>query len=206
MRCNVNKGDNGSDRSKVDTEIVKLHAAGKRERAMRLFVHHYEERIYSLAWRMLHNYDDALDASQEVLIQVDRSLAGFRGDSALSTWVYSLASRVCLGYCKKHGGRERSRELLEPMAVLEVLRAKHGQEPEILCEARHRERLIEEALVRLPEHLRIVVILHDMDGLKSPEIARILDQSVAAVKSSLYRGRTSLRSILIESGECLDRR
>lgn len=181
-----------------DHEILSLHRGGERERAMRLFVEQYQDRIFGLAWRMFHNYDDALDAAQEVLIQVDRSLPSFRGESSLYTWVYRLSSRTCLNWCRKNRHPQADHGLDEPMRALENLRAKRSQEPEAECERRQRERVLEEALQLLPEQNRMVVILHDLDGLSSPEIGAILEQSTASVKSSLQRGRLALRNILKE--------
>lgn len=72
----------------MDAEIVRLHKEGRREESLRKFAEKYQQRLYALAHRLLGNHDDALDALQEVLIQVDTSLPRFKGEASLYTWAF----------------------------------------------------------------------------------------------------------------------
>lgn len=185
-------------RTQEQERIVRLHRDGLREEAMRLFVKLYQERLYSIAYRMLLNHDDALDAAQEALIQADRSLPSFRGDSALDTWVFRLATNVCLSYCRKNASRRTIRDPWDSRQIIENLHARRESEPEVVCETMAKKKMIEAALQGIPVHMRILVVLHDLEDMTVPQIAGIVQKHPAAVKSSLHRARGALRRILSE--------
>ncbi|PKL33615.1 MAG: hypothetical protein CVV45_06845 [Spirochaetae bacterium HGW-Spirochaetae-10] len=178
-----------------DEQILTLVKQERRDEAMRLFVRQFQEKIYSVAYRMFLNHDDALDVSQETLIQADRALSGFRGDSSLDTFVYRITTNVCLNYCRKQA-RRRTVDPFDSQRIFESLRAGAESEPDVQCERKAKEKMLEAALQKIPEHLRIPVILHDLEGLTVPEIAAVLERTPAAVKSSLHRAKQSLKSIL----------
>lgn len=181
--------------------IVSLYREGRREEAMRLFVRLYQERLYSIAYRMFLNHDDAADASQEALIQADRSLPSFRGDSSLDTWVFRLASNVCLSYCRKNASRRTILDPWDSRQIIENLRARQQSQPEVVCETTARKKMIEAALQKVPVNMRMLVVLHDLEHMTVPEIAGILEKSPAAVKSALHRARQALKAILSDGIE-----
>jgi hypothetical protein len=82
----------------MDAEIVQLHQEANLEESLRRFAATYQLRLYTLARRLLGNHDDALDALQEILMRMDKSLPTFKGESSLYTWAFRLATNVCLNY------------------------------------------------------------------------------------------------------------
>ncbi len=163
----------------------------------------YEGKVYRLAMRMLRNQQDAEDALQEAFLQVYRGLKSFEGRSNFSTWLFRLATNVCLMKIRHRG--------TEPAAMLplEDFLPQHeeGKQPviqewpekpeEILLTKESREKMME-ALDKLPADYRAVFILRDIEGFSNTEAGEALGISVAAVKSRLHRARIALRGMLAD--------
>lgn len=176
----------------TDEELVARFAGGDAE-AFNILAARYEERLYRIACRLLGNRDDALDAVQEMLVRLMRSLPGFRGEARFSTWLYRLAANTCADYRRRlAAGRVTHALDLDadpPMAAPD-------EDPDRRCEREHRERLIEQALRMLPESQRLLLVLRDLEGLSNHEVADILGIEVGALKSRLHRARAALRRVL----------
>ncbi len=180
----------------VDRDILDLYQSGQEEQAFKLFINQYQARLYSLAYRLLGNHDDAMDALQEILLQLHRSLKNFKGQSGLYTWVYRLSSNVCLNFrrkMRKPGGQLEWTENLQ-QAVLPVERP--NEDPDTMCETKYSQFLIQQAVLKLPDSQRVPVVLHDLEGLSLAEIAAVLDSNPNAIKARLQRGRAALRRII----------
>jgi RNA polymerase sigma-70 factor (ECF subfamily) len=161
----------------------------------------YAPRIYHLARRLLGKSEDAEDVTQDVLLQVIRKLATFRGEAALWTWLYRMTVNAALRYREQRAGREAHR-LHEPIEEF-------GTHGEHLAPVRHwvaepaqealdqeMRQLIEAAIAQLPAAYRDVYVLADVEGLPNAEIAELLGLSVQAVKSRLHRARLLMRKAL----------
>ena len=169
--------------------------------AFETLVTRYESKIYRLAVRMLRNPQDAEDALQETFLQVYRGLPGFEGRSAFSTWLFRLATNVCL---MKIRHRETEPSKLLPLEDY-LPRQDDGEIPqmvdwtvrpeEALLSKESREKMMG-ALEKLPAEYRAVFILRDMEGFSNAETGESLGISVAAVKSRLHRARLALRGML----------
>jgi RNA polymerase sigma-70 factor (ECF subfamily) len=155
--------------------------------------HRYKRRVFGLALRIVGSVD-AEEVAQEAFIRIFRGLAKFRGDAALSTWIYRLAVNAALS----HRTRRASARL-----PIEEAQAAQGGEPLTAEPARGdavlRTRL-ERALVQLPTGYRTVIVLHDVEGLEHEEIASILGCHVGTSKSQLHKARGRLREILAADG------
>jgi len=171
--------------------------------AFEALVNRYEGKVYRLAMRMLRNQQDAEDALQEAFLQVYRGLKSFEGRSNFSTWLFRLATNVCLMKIR-HRGTEPT-----GMVPLEDFLPQHEQgnqsslqewpekPEEILLTKESREKMME-ALDQLPADYRAVFILRDIEGFSNAEAGEALGISVAAVKSRLHRARIALRGMLAE--------
>ena len=169
--------------------------------AFESLVTRYESKVYRLAIRMLRNPQDAEDALQETFLQVHRGLPGFEGRSAFSTWLFRLATNVCL---MKIRHRETEPSKLLPLEDY-LPRQENGEVPqmvdwtirpeEALLSKESREKMME-ALEKIPPEYRAVFILRDMEGFSNGETGESLGISVAAVKSRLHRARLALRGLL----------
>lgn len=181
----------------IDQDIIRLHREGRRGEALRRFAEEYQSRLYSLGYRMLGNHDDTMDALQEILIHVDKSLPRFKGDSSLYTWAYRLSANVCLNLRRKFGPTNNHAELKEEMPDNILMPVERPNEnPDEMCKTTFKKYLVQRALLNLPETQRIVLVLHDIEGMTAPEIATILDIEANAVKSRLHRARAMLKNII----------
>jgi RNA polymerase sigma-70 factor, ECF subfamily len=180
----------------VDQEILRLYNAGDQERALKLFTNQYQTKLYSMAYRMLGNHDDAMDALQEILLQVHRSLRTFKSQSSLYTWVYRLSSNVCLNYRKKRSRTTHQIEWDESLQAAMLAIERPNEDPDKMCESKYNQFLVQQAILKLPETQRMLLVLHDLEGLALTEVASILNINTNAAKSRLHRGRAALRKII----------
>ena len=181
----------------IDEEIIELYQAGDREKALKLFVGEYQTRLYSLAYRMLGNHDDAMDSLQEILIQVNRSLSSFVGKSSLYTWVYRLSTNVCLNFCKKKSRTNNQIEWDENLLHTVMLPVERpNEDPDKMCESKYKQFLVQQGILKLPVTQRMILVLHDIEGMSIPESAGILNITVNVAKSRLHRARVALRKII----------
>lgn len=169
--------------------------------AFTALVNRYEGKVYRLAIRMLRNPEDAQDALQETFLQVYRGLKNFEGRSSFSTWLFRLATNVCL---MKIRDREIEPGKLIPLGDY-LPQHEEGQgssvaewpeKPEEILLNKESRRKMMEALDALPPEYRAVFILRDVEGFSNLETAEALGISVAAVKSRLHRARLNLREKL----------
>jgi RNA polymerase sigma-70 factor (ECF subfamily) len=138
----------------------------------------YRSKVFSTAYRMLSNRADAEDVTQDVFVKVFKKLKSFRGDSAVSTWIYRIAVNACLDFRR----RRRLRQAVSLDDGMEV-----GSTPLSV------RKLIDGTLPKMSEGYRKVFILHDIQGMKHAEIAEILGITDGASKSQLHRARAFLR-------------
>jgi RNA polymerase sigma-70 factor (ECF subfamily) len=169
--------------------------------AFESLVNRYESKVYRLSIRMLRNQEDAEDALQETFLQVYRGLKSFEGRSTFSTWLFRLATNVCLMKI-----RHRATEPAKFLPIEDYLpRHEAGEHPqmidwsdrpeEALLSKESREKMLG-ALEKLPPDYRAAFILRDMEGFSNAETGEALGISVAAVKSRLHRARLTLRGLL----------
>lgn len=169
---------------------VRRGEAGSRE----ALYHRYKRRVYALAVRIVGAVD-AEEVAQEAFIRIFRGLDKFRGEAALSTWIYRLAVNAALSHRTRRGspGAHASSEPVE--AVLAGEAAAEPPRGDAVLRAR-----LERALAELPAGYRTVIVLHDIEGLEHEEVAAILGCHVGTSKSQLHKARARLRAILAAEG------
>lgn len=168
----------------------------------------YRSRIYQLALRYMKNPEDAEEVTQDVLLRVHQKVDAFRGDSALSSWIYRITFNAAMS-------RLRSAKFSRPLEVRHAdLRSSNDsqeesrpQNPEVadwssladdqLHRAELRQRLVA-ALKELPEIYCAAVLLRDVQGLSTREASAVLKLKPQTLKSRLHRGRLILRDQLAE--------
>jgi len=158
----------------------------------------YGPRIHQLAFRYLKNWEDAEEVTQDVLLKVHRKIDAFRGDAALSSWIYRITFNTAMSRLR-NGRFSRPHEVPRQDDASE----QSSQDPadwssladDQVMRAQLRDRLIE-ALTHLPEVYRVPVILRDIQGLSTEEASAILRVKPQTLKSRLHRGRLILRQHL----------
>jgi RNA polymerase sigma-70 factor, ECF subfamily len=195
-----------------DRRLVERAQAGD-VRAFEALVRRYERWVFTLTLRMLGDRAEAEDAAQEVFLKAYRGLAGFRGDSRFSTWLYAIASRHCLtalasraraGARRDWFGRRGPAAGDDPSERLDRL-ADDAPRADQLLERRDLAALVQAELTKLPEDHRLILILRDIQGMAYTDIAQSLQIELGTVRSRLHRARMDLkarlRPHLVERGE-----
>jgi RNA polymerase sigma-70 factor (ECF subfamily) len=163
----------------------------------------YGPRIQQLAFRYLKNWEDAEEVAQDVLLKVYRKIEAFRGDSALSSWIYRITFNTAMSRLRT-GRFSRTAELHAPDVQADGTEAPK-MEPadwtaladDQVMRAEMRTKLIE-ALTHLPPVYRVPVLLRDINGLSTEEASAVLRVKPQTLKSRLHRGRLILREHLGE--------
>jgi RNA polymerase sigma-70 factor (ECF subfamily) len=185
-----------------DADLVQRAKAGESD-AFEMLTTRHEQRVYSLALRMLRHEQDAEDVTQQTFLSAVEHLAGFREEASFSTWLLRIASHATLKVIRKRKGLnmvslEEATEVSEGVDSIphpEFI-ADWRQSPEELVQRNETSRLLDEALARLDEKHRLVFLLRDVEGLSVKETAEALDLSEANVKVRLLRARLQLREQL----------
>jgi RNA polymerase sigma-70 factor (ECF subfamily) len=175
----------------VDTDDVALlkRARGGDSAAVEQLLKRYERSVYRFGLRMCGDEDAAREVLQETLLAAFRHLHEFRGDAALSTWLYQIARSFC-----SRQRRAPSVESAESDEARQVASPASGQEDR--AHARQMAELIQAAIGSLSTEAREVLVLRDVEGLSAEEAAQVLEVSVPALKSRLHRARLSLSAQL----------
>ena len=171
----------------TDEDLVRRFVSDGLSDAVDVLLRRHQDRVLGLAYRILGNRADALDASQDVFVAVFRKAASFRHQSAFTTWLY----RLTVNACNDHA-RRRSR-LPQPAEAVDVA------SPDAIGRADDRI-AIAGALARLPLEQRTAVVMRDLLGLSYEEIAEATGSALGTVKSRISRSRGALASGLGEPG------
>ena len=163
---------------------------------------HYRSIVYSLAFKMLGNREEALDLSQEVFLTVYRKLGSFRGKCSLKTWIYCItvhraANRFRWWSRLRRRGTVSLEEHLFKEPVPELKSGLQSPKEALLCKEERAE--LERLILKLPLEQRIAVIMRDIEGLSYEEIAASTRASLGTVKSRIARGRVTLKRLLGEA-------
>jgi RNA polymerase sigma-70 factor (ECF subfamily) len=170
-----------------DEDLVRRFVSDGLSDAVEVLLRRHQDRVLGLAYRILGNRADALDASQEVFVAVFRKAGSFRHQSAFTTWLY----RLTVNACNDHA-RRRSR-LPQPAEAVDVA------SPDAIGRADDRM-AIAGAIARLPLEQRTAVVMRDLLGLSYEEIAEVTGAAVGTVKSRISRARGALAGGLGEPG------
>ena len=148
-------------------------------------------RLYSVACRMLGNPADAEDMLQEIFLAAHRKLDSFRGESALGTWLFRLATNLCLDHLRSRAARAG-----QLTGALDDVPALADSGSRKLAERTVAKMDLERAMARLPEGCRTAFVLHDVEGLEHREVADMLGIAEGTSKSQVHKARLRLRAML----------
>jgi RNA polymerase sigma factor (sigma-70 family) len=162
-------------------------------------VRRYQERIYATVYHMTSNHEDANDLAQEAFIKAFQALKSFKGGSSFYTWVYRIAVNKTINFLKQR--RNRSHMSLDDLDfnaehdpdLVALISDKTPRREAGLSELQEK---LNAAMQKLSEPHRLVVVLHDVQGLSHEEIAKIMDCNVGTVRSRLFYARQQLQGYL----------
>lgn len=183
-----------------EAELVQRCAVGD-EAACASLVAEHQRMVFQLGMHLLGDQDEALDLSQEVFLRVFRTIRGFRGQSALRTWIYRIAINQARNRQRWWKRRHRSEQVSLDEHIINhgEMPSSDGGSPDRLLRQKETSELIWSALDHLPFDQRTAIILREIDGLSYEEIAYSLDVAIGTVKSRLTRAREALRAQLREA-------
>ena len=161
----------------------------------------YEKNVYNLALRMVGDPEDAADMTQETFIKAYRSLSSFRGDSKFSSWLYRIASNVCLDFLRsrsRHPQVSLSSSDEDGRTAFELPDMSRNPEEQLMKKLSMEA--VRRGLEQLPEQQRQILVLRELGGLSYAELARILGLEEGTVKSRIFRARKRLCALLLRDG------
>lgn len=191
-----------------DRELVRRCLEGELSSFDEL-MQRYGQKVYSLAFHMLGNPDDAADLAQEAFLKVYRALPVFRGEALFSTWLFRIVTNTCLD------GRRRAKKRLPVISLsqstgtgesrlpLEI--PDNTNDPQNTYLEHELQEEIQELLRKLPAAQRLVLVMRDLEGYSYEEIAAALGISLGTVKSRLNRARLRLRELYSHREELFGR-
>jgi RNA polymerase sigma-70 factor, ECF subfamily len=164
-------------------------------------VKRYQERIYATIYHMTSNHEDANDLAQESFIKAFQALKSFKGGSSFYTWLYRIAVNKTINFLKQRKNRTHmSLNDLDFNAehdpdLMALISDKTPRREAGLTEL---QKKLNEALLKLSEPHRLVVVLHDVQGQSHEEIAKVMDCNIGTVRSRLFYARQQLQSYLTD--------
>jgi RNA polymerase sigma-70 factor, ECF subfamily len=183
---------------RTDFELLKA-SAGKNTDAFRVFMARYQERVYGLVCRFSGDADTARDLVQDIFLKVYRAAASYTPDAGVFTWLYRITANHCINFVQR---RKRDplyaaeEDTAATHAVLSAVSQAANQETAL--EQQERARMVRRALDTLPPRQKMAITLLRFEGLSYKEISHILECSVSAVESLIFRGMEALTIILTE--------
>ncbi len=165
----------------------------------------YEKNVYNIALRMVGDPDDAADMTQETFIKAYRALSSFRGDSKFSSWLYRIASNVCLDFLRsrsRHPQVSLSTVDEDDRATFELPDMRQNPEEQLMKKLGMEA--VRRGLEQLPEQQRQILVLRELGGLSYAELAQTLGLEEGTVKSRIFRARKRLCALLLCDGNISD--
>ncbi|MFW6437627.1 MAG: RNA polymerase sigma factor [Armatimonadota bacterium] len=200
------RSDRGTGGNRSEAELLRASRAGDAEAFDHLVEAHYRS-VYNTAYRMLRTPSAASDATQATFVRVWEALSSFRGDASFSTWLYRITMNVCLDELRRSKNRPLSLTVEdddgEPAGERDM--PDFSDEPSGTAEQRELQQLVHEAIGRLSDDFRAVIVLYDIRGLSYQEISEALGVPLGTVKSRLNRARQALREEMEPWVELFDR-
>jgi RNA polymerase sigma-70 factor (ECF subfamily) len=172
-----------------DVELVSAAADGNRD-AFDVIVERHRRAVYQVCYRFMNNHEDASDLAQDAFVRAWKGLKNFKGQAALSTWLYRIAVNVCLNKVSTKTAVMAPIESTEHMEDVRI----EGAQLKMLRE--ERAVAVRHAIASLPEKQRATLILRTYHDMSHQQIADTLGSSVGAVKANFFHALNNLKKIL----------
>ena len=184
----------------TDQELVSRYRQGDQQ-AFELLVKRYQRKVYSLAFGIVHNADDAMDVSQEAFVKVHRYIDKFQGSASFYTWLYRIVVNLCIDHLRR-AGRAQSVEYDDAIDRAGVLSAEAivpsrlGTNPGTNLQNKELLQVIQAGLDQLSPNHRAVIVMREVEGLSYKEMAKIMRCSKGTIMSRLFHARRRLQAYL----------
>jgi RNA polymerase sigma-70 factor (ECF subfamily) len=182
----LNEEQNFTDSDDPDFKLIREYINGN-ENAFAKLVNQHKDKVRNLVYLTLGDADNVDDISQDVFISVFNKIKEFRFESKFTTWMYRITVNKCKDYLRK----KKVRSIFTPISESHYeIGSKFNQENQDI------PRLVRKAIDRLPDKLKVPLLLRDIEGLSYKEIADQLECEVGTIKSRIFRARENLKIIL----------
>lgn len=186
----------------VDDRSLVRQAQEGRLSAFDELIRRYQERVYATIYHMTSNHEDANDLTQETFVKAYKALGSFKGDSGFFTWVYRIAVNKTINFLKQRKNRHNGYSLNDldfnaehDPDLVALISEKNPRRDLNLSELQEK---LNEAMQKLSDTHRLVVTLHDVQGLSHEEIGKIMDCNPGTVRSRLFYARQQLQGSLAD--------
>jgi len=199
MSAPVTRTDDSETPAPADEESLIQRARRGDLEAYDELVRLHQERIYATIYHMTANHEDANDLAQESFIKAFHALKSFKGGSSFYTWLYRIAVNKTINFLKQR--KNRTHMSLNDLDI----KAEHDPDlmalisdktPRRAAGLKELQEKLNEALLKLSQPHRLVVVLHDVQGQSHEEIAKIMDCNIGTVRSRLFYARQQLQALL----------
>lgn len=194
-----------AEQKQRDFELVKKARDGDRK-AFGTLVELYQRRVYAIAFGILRSREDAWDAAQEAFVKAYKNLDRFEGTSAFYTWLYRITYNLSIDHLRSR--KRRDTVDLDENRKLEKALEKAGHQvadhPDEVADRKELTRVLHEAMDKLSEKHRAIIVLREVEGLSYEEMADVLGISKGTVMSRLFHARKNLQALLrpyVEGGD-----
>ena len=177
-----------------DTQLVKASQHGNQD-AFASLVQRHQRRVFNMVLRMLQDYEEASEITQEAFLAAWMGLPSFRGEARFATWLYRIAYNCALKQLER---RKRERLLLVAIEAEQILEDVNKQkQAEDILELRTLQAIVREQLEKLPAKYRIVLTLRHLQEMTYEEMADIFTLTIGTLKTHLFRARHLLKERLL---------
>ena len=192
--------------SHEEDKLAQLAARGNHH-ALTELLERFEDRVYSVCYRMTHHPEDALDCAQSTMLKVIQNITKFEGNAAIGTWIYRVAVNQTITHLRKSKIRQtvsldqqpsRTSQTQRPASLGDNLADPRELSPDQHVQKKETLRLLRQAMKELDPDHRSVLVLRDTQGLDYQQIGEILELPGGTVKSRLFRARLALREKMLE--------
>jgi RNA polymerase sigma-70 factor (ECF subfamily) len=200
MAESVERTETESPAPEEESELVRRARKGDLQ-AYDDLVKRYQERIYATIYHMTSNHEDANDLAQESFIKAFQALKSFKGGSTFYTWIYRIAVNKTINFLKQRKNRTH-------MSLNDIdFNAEHDTDlialisdntPRRAAGLTELQKKLNEALLKLSESHRLVVVLHDVQGQSHEEIAEVMNCNIGTVRSRLFYARQQMQAELAD--------
>ncbi len=179
----------------LDAELVKKAQKGE-GRAFNILVERYQLKVTRLVYRYVNNTDVALDLVQDIFLKIFKNLVNFKGESKFSSWLFRVAVNDCIDHLRQI--KVRKEQSLDQFRESGFDVGDQSADGEIAAgvETREQRRLIHQAMERLPDNQRAVVVMKIYQEMTFEEIAAVFEEPVSTIKSRLYKALNALGGAL----------
>lgn len=186
----------GTASTPIEQDDVQLVTASKNgdQDAFSLLVQCYQRRVFNLVFRMLQDYDEASETTQEAFLAAWQGLPSFRGEARFSTWLYRIAYNCAL---KQLELRKRDKVLQQALQAEQLLEIEDDRHKDAHIEMLDSQELVQEQLSQLPAKYRIVLVLRHLQDMTYEEMAEVLTMPIGTIKTHLFRARNLLKERIL---------